>query len=397
MRLTQFTLSGYACFSVPVTLGPLDEICMLHGPNDAGKGCLLRGLELYLLLLGAGEAVTRAQRQILDRSEGRLAELLSGAFHRREPQPITFDAEWEVTEADLVRAGLYPDQPCARVQTILQLSMANRACEVTVQKWALEDMDVATLDRDKDPSLVGLAQQIRRVLADARPFQHEHPFPAVAWIGSGSDPFPQGVRDALFDARQSTRPDLRRRWALFADLALEMLPELGRGAWETTFSRTTGTADVVFVHGDEVRAVDRFGTGIRRALGLLGELCLCEARQVLVEEPECRLAPALQQRLVRALRGVVAAGTGPRQLFASTHSAVMAALGTPFAVETGVDAPIVVERPLDPSLTLPELEEGGGAPTGPELGQLIGLVETLAEMDPDALLEQAARVPVRTT
>src|SRR5436190_1702193 len=57
---------------------------------------------------------------------------------------------------------------------------------------------------------------------------------------------PQTLRDALFDARQSLKREERRRWSLFVQLARELEPELGSGAFDTAFDRATGRASLVY-------------------------------------------------------------------------------------------------------------------------------------------------------
>ena len=66
MHIRTFTVEGFAGFTRPMAVGPLHGINVFHGANNTGKSCLLRAVDLYFRLLGAGEAVTKAQRQILD-------------------------------------------------------------------------------------------------------------------------------------------------------------------------------------------------------------------------------------------------------------------------------------------------------------------------------------------
>lgn len=379
MRIESFTVQGFANLVQPVTLGPLEDVNVLYGPNNAGKSNLLRALELYLRLLGTGELVTKAQPQILDKPDAALAELFASSFNRAEPQPVRFDVTWAVREADLTDAGLFPDHPCSRISTTLELRSMNRSVEMRVNKWALAEMDVATMDKSRDPTVVGFAQQIRRLLSDARPFQYDQPVLPYALLGEAGGGFPQSLRDGLFDARNSADPLQRRRWNLFAAVAGTLQEELGQGSWETTFERATGAADLVYMRGDEVLSLADMGAGVQRLAALLAELSLAQALYVCFEEPEWRLSPDLQARFVQLARRVIRERLGPRQLFLTTHSPILAALGTPFALERGEDGPVVEQKPW-------ELAAGMAAPdpsADPDasLDALIGTVEELAEMD----------------
>jgi hypothetical protein len=390
MRIESFSLHGLANYVEPAVLAPLEDVNVLYGPNNAGKSNLLRAVELYFRLLGAGESVTQAQRQILDNPDPALQALLAGSFCRTAPLPIVFAVEWSLPEHDLRLAGLQPDYPCSRITTVLEVESMNRTTEVRIRKWLLENQDVAGLDRAKEPALLGFAQQLRRLLADAEPFRREQPVLPVVTLGASGELFPQALRDALFDARVSRDPEQRKRWALFAELAATMQAELGPGAWETTFERAAGQADLVYLRGEETVTLESLGAGVRRLTALLAELALTNAGWVLLEEPEWRLSPALQKRLVTLARRVVAAGSGPKQLFLTTHSPTLAALGAPFAVEPGELSPVVSRKPWALSPDTDGIDDGAPAPVeGEGLGQLIGLVDSLAELEPEQLLAAA--------
>lgn len=384
MRLKSITIQGFANFTRALAVGPLEDVNVFYGPNNVGKSNLLNALELYFRLLGAGESVTRAQRQILDEPDEALRELALAAFNRKETRPIIFNAEWVVNNEDLEQYGLFPEVPCCRVLTCLELSLANRNLEIQTPRWMLGDRDVAAMDRAKEGAVIAFAQQVRRLLADACPFQFEHPVLPCGRAGAGSDLFPQSLRDALFDARQSIAPEARRRWSVFAELIAAFRAELGPGSWETVFDRPTGRADLVYLGEAETLTLERMGAGVQRLAGLLGELVLAREPYVCLEEPEWRLSPALQERFVEMARRVLQAGLGPRQVFITTHNPSMAALGAAFALEPGEDGPTLEGKPW--SLSPPGGVNGTGVPSDHDLGQLIGLVEELAELDPEKLL-----------
>jgi hypothetical protein len=143
---------------------------------------------------------------------------------------------------------------------------------------------------------------------------------------------------------------------------------------------------LVYVNGDEAIRIQSLGSGVQRMLCLLGELCLAVEPWVALEEPEWRLSPDLQRRFISLAARALEAGVGPKQLFITTHSPVLGNSGKPFAMEIVDGSPVVESKPW--------LVDGlhGGA-TEPGLGGLIGLVEELAEMDPDEMLpgETASR------
>lgn len=389
MRLRSFTVQGFANFVQPVSIGPLDEANVLYGPNNAGKSNLLRAMELYFRLLGAGEAVTKTQQQMLDVADPAFAELLAVSFNRKQPEPIRFTVDWSIANDLLEHYGLFGELSCSAISTVLQLTLNGRALELRVQKWQMGDRDVAAMDRGKDASLVGFAQQIRRLLSDATPFQQEHPVLPCARLAQSFEPFPQSLRDALFDARQSRDPAQRRRWGVYAKVAGELASELGEGAWDTVFDRHTGHADVIWTHGDASLCLSEMGSGVQRLAGLLAELSLAKEPYVCFEEPEWRLSPDLQTRFMRQARQIARAGIGPRQLFVTTHSPSMARGGKPFALELVDGSPVIEQRPWASGGAVGDSAgDAAASELGPDLDQLVGLVESLAELEPEELLEE---------
>lgn len=396
MQLQLLTITHFANFTQPISFGPLGDFNAIYGDNNSGKSNLLKAVALYFAVLGAGENTSRLQPQTLDRIEGPLAEYLREAFTWKDPQPIRFEAVWKVQQADLERYGLFPEGAFERIETVLELRLLNRAHEVRVEKWMQGDSDLSVLDKARNSQQVVFASQLRRMLSDAKPFTADRPFFPVRFAGRSTEGFTQALRDGLFDARQSLRSDDRRRWALFAELAGSLKTELGPGRWETTFDRAKGTADVIYLASDEsVVRVETMGDGAQRLAGLIAEICLAYEPYLCLEEPEWRLSPALQRRLIAAARRMAESGLGVRQLFASTHSPTMAAQGRAFAMERMEGIPTLEAREWVPAVG----ESAAGSavrpePATPELGSLIGLVEELSEMDPDRLVVEAPRAAV---
>ena len=381
MRIKSFEVKGFAGFTQPVRVGPLDEVNVIYGANNAGKSNLLRALELYCHALGAAEAVTKAQAQILDAPGAALAAALQGALNWEQPDPVLFTVEWFVAKADLEGCGLHPEHACSRVTTTFQLTCANKTWELRTVRFLLENDDVSLKDKAKEPAIVVFGQQIRRLIADAKPFQFEQPVLPYAMIGRHAEGFPQVLRDALFDVSQSRHAAERRRWELFVELAGTVRAEVGDGNWQTIFDRRTGRADLLYVREGGALTLEQMGSGVQRLAGLVAELCLASERVICAEEPEWRLSPALQKRFVKIARRVMQAGIGPTQLFISTHSPVMAALGRAFALELDSGVPVLSEKPWQ----APGVEAAADDKEDAELGGLIGLVETLAEIDPNKL------------
>ncbi len=385
MQIRSFTVHGFAHFDEPITMSPVDTVNAVYGPNQIGKSSFLQSIALYFALLGSGESVTRTQPQNMEWSDGDLAPFQHTAFHWHSARPIRYDVTWEISTRDLDKYGLFPELPCEKVRTVLEFGLINRALELRIASWALNDQDVAAMDRARDGQQVTFGQQLRRLLADARPFQQENPIMPCRLIGANAEPFPQTLRDALFDARQSLDPDTRRRWALFAELSPVFTQELGPGGWETTFDRKTGQADVLWIHEASVTPLARVGTGVQRLAGLVAQLVLAFEPGLLLEEPEWKLSPDFQRRLLGVIRKVVQAGVGPRQLFLSTHSPTLAAHKSGFEMERSEVGLRVVQRPWIAAGEAVATDADEDPPEA-DLGSLIGLVEDLAELDESDIL-----------
>lgn len=382
MRLNSFGVRGFANLSGPVELGPLRDINVIYGPSESGKSNLLRALELYFYLLASSETVNKLQVQSLETASGRFAALLETAFHRTDPVPIQFRAEWQIDSATLAASGLSREIPGDTLRTEIELRSLNRRPETSVKIWQIGDKDAAQLDRLQEPAIVGYAQQLRRVCADARPFQFDEPvYPLWRLVDSGEH-FPQSLREQLFDAAQSTSSEARRRWEIFARLAQSARPSAaGQAGWRTGFDRKAGRANLLWVDGDEILSLDQLSAGVQRYTFLVAALCLQELPWILMEEPEWRLSPQLQARFVAAARQVIQSGLGPRQVFISSHSPALAAAGHPFLLEWRDGEPVAKQAAPASSVA----ESGTDAGAGDDLDSLIGLVDELSEIDPDAL------------
>jgi hypothetical protein len=122
-------------------------------------------------------------------------------------------------------------------------------------------------------------------------------------------------------------------------------------------------------------------------VSLTAELCLAEERYLAMEEPEWRLSPDLQARLRNIARRVVRERVGARQVLISTHSPYLTAGTQAFSLSRGEDKVVAEAKPWDDlGSTAGEADENEGAEP---LGDLIGLVESLAEIEPEKLLAGA--------
>jgi predicted ATPase len=385
MQIHSFRVQGFANFTQSVSLTPLSDVNVLYGRNDCGKSNLLRAVQLYFLLLGAGEAVSRQAPLMLDRLDPEKHALLRSAFNWSDPQPVVFDVGWRIATEEYAEFGLIPECAAERVETELELRPNNRNFELRVRRWMMGDTEVAGLERGgKSAASIAFAQQVRRLLADATPFREEQPVMPCRFVGGSAEPFSPELRDALFDARQSVQADARRRWTLFTEIASSLARELGPGSWQTVFDRATQKADLVYLRGEDAVPLERMSAGVRRLAGLVAELVLTVEPVLCMEEPEWKLSPEFQERLVLSMRRIVSARVGPRQFFITSHSPTLANLARPFAVLDGDEG--------FPTVRQEDWDLGPGSATGPnedrKLSDLIGLLDDLSELDPEGFVAE---------
>ena len=406
MYLKSLNIQGYRNLTGPVAFGPLETINVVHGPNNAGKSNLLQAMDLYFRLLAYDENVSGGPNITLEPNE-ELTAALDTAFNRYDAQPLTIKAEWGITTEDMETNGLREEFPCDYVFMVLEITPNPRGTQMRMVKFMLRDKDVAALDKDQDGAQVTFACQLKRMLSDNRPFQQELPIFPLAHFGAPErDLVPQGLRDRLFDVRQSIDLKRRRRWDLFAELGGELADVLGPGRFDTAYDRETGRAELIWNRGEEALSVDAMGAGAQQMVRLLAELCLCEARYIAMEEPEYHLSPTMQERLLTLARRVVEAGLGPRQFFITTHSPTVTLGGEPFSLEVREGVPVMANqpwlkapaappvappRPAVASMPSPQASPAAPARAGgaPDLGSLINVVEDLAALEPDAVLASA--------
>lgn len=405
MRINSFTVEGYKNLIQPVTLGPLGAIHALHGPNNIGKTNLLGAVDLFFALLGVGNHVSRDQYVSLDQNEQIEGYPFAQIFNSREPGPIRWQVELALPEEELRASGVEPE--CATDPTTISLELTPVAsgAQLRVTQFQMAAMDVA---RDGSGPTI-FAESLRAFIAgtffqsdrSSRPFALVDPYRAGNADCSANGLVPQHVRDALFDARQSVESDLRRRWALFQQLMRALEPELGAGEFDTAFDRATGRANLVYSSGDTTLAIDQLGAGVQRLVALVGSLVLARAPLVGLGEPELGLSPSAQQRLLRAVRSLLASPDGPSQLLFTTHSPVLGSTEGAFAMHAVDGVPAVEQRSLE-GAGIPGMDDlppdGPASGAGPgDLDQLIGLVDQLAEMEPHQLVgaAPAVRVPAK--
>lgn len=401
MRLNSFTVEGYKNLTAPVTFGPLGDLNAIHGANNLGKSNLIHAIDLFFGLLAVGNQVSKDQFVTMDAAEQVPGHPFSEIFTAGSPSTIRMQAEISLPEQELRDYNLEPEAPTDPVIITLELSPVASGAQLRVTQFQLGKLDVA-----KDGSgPVGFAESLRAFIAGTfflqseettRPFALIDPFQRGGEQGAEPGLMPQRLRDALFDARQSKDRERRSRWTLFTQLMRELEPELGPGEFDTAFERETGRADLVYDSGSVTMPIDRLGAGVQRMAALVASLALVRASLVGVSEPELGLTPSAQQRLLRAAGTLLAAPGGAGQLFFTTHSPILAAGDSSFAMSAVDGAPALEQRPCEGGGALPPLPERV-APAGAEpadLDSLIGLVDQLAELEPQELVGAAA-APVR--
>jgi hypothetical protein len=138
--------------------------------------------------------------------------------------------------------------------------------------------------------------------------------------------------------------------------------------------------------------VDRLGTGAQRLVALMGSLVLARATVIGLSEPELGLSPTAQGRFLAALNAMLSVPGGLSQVLLTTHSPVLGGIESAFILEAGESGRTIVQRPCDGAVTLPgNLSLNGltGGPAPGDLDQLIGLVDQLSEIEPEALVAAA--------
>jgi hypothetical protein len=444
MKLISFTVEGFKNLSQPVTFGPLQAVNVLHGANNVGKSNLVQAMDVFFRLLGTGNQVSKSQVVGLENGEALIGCSFPELFHLASPTPIRWRVELSIAATRLEELSIEPELPTEAVTLVAELMPGlGGAAQFRIEQFLLGEqgeaspVDVARLDPDKDIG-VAFAQTLRGVIAgtfalDAT--KRGSPFarldvqrPGSGEAGGGL--VPQPIRDALFDARQAVDREQRRRWSLFAELARALEPELGPGQFETSFDRQTGRANLVFDNGEVAYPIDWLGSGIQHLVTLLGALALTRARFVALEEPELHLAQSLQVRLPDLVATVLQSGCGPQQFFVCTQSRALDAGGNSFVMEPAEQAPQLTQRAWDegpaaaatgapaqasrptaaaaqsprpapqagttpnrpPANTAQPAANGPGANTqaGEDLDSLIGLVDQLSELEPEAIVPQAA-------
>jgi hypothetical protein len=401
MRLNSFTVEGYKNLTAPVTFGPLGDLNSLHGPNNAGKSNLIQAIDLFFGLLALGNQVSKDQFVTLDAGEQVPGHPFSEIFTAGSPNTIRLQAEISLPEQELRDFNLEPEAPTDPCEITLELMPVASGGQLRVTQFQLGKVDVA-----KDSSgPLGFAESLRAFIAGTfflqseettRPFVLVDPYQRSGEAGSERGLVPQRLRDALFDARQSQDRARRARWTLFTQLMRELGPELGPGEFDTAFERSTSRADLVYDSGQVTLSIDRLGAGVQRMAALVGSLVLVRGTLVAVCEPELGLTPSAQQRLQCALGSLLAATGGAGQLFFTTHSPILGGGEHTFAVAVVEGTPTLEQRPCEGAGVLPPLADlpaASGAAPG-DLDALIGLVDQLAELEPEELVG-AAQAPVR--
>lgn len=440
MRLNSFSVEGFRNLRKPVTFGPLQTVNVLHGPNSAGKSNLLQAMDVFFRLLGTGNQISNSIRVSLEDGEEAVGCPFPHLFNLAAPGPIQWKVELSIDAAELEEMSIEPELPTDAVTIVAELTPAlGSAAQLRIAQFLLGEQDLARLDPEKDEG-VGFGQTIRSYVAgmlDLNPAKRCSPFrrldlrraSASAPDASGLAPtglVPPAILDALFDARQSLDREQRARWNLFAQMARELEPELGAGQFETAFDRKSGRAGLVYDTEAATYPVEWLGSGVQQVVALLALLALSRSLFVALEEPELHLAEAMQERLPVWLQMVLESGLGAKQLFVCTQSRALDATAESFVLEPGEEGPTVSRRAWEGASSAqrvarapaPATNRSSASPSGSgearpkaspvasskaaspaapaapsegaDLDNLIGLVDQLAELEPEEILSAEA-------
>lgn len=366
--LQRFEVKGYKNLTGQIRFGPLGQINVIHGENNVGKSNLLEAIALFFGLLGYGQKIpVRPQKIDSVNFRNDVGFSVTDIFNFAEPLPIEMRGHFSVSPRFFRGAGIaFPSTPPGspepapdpyqqvwRIEIGLNLRYRLDSAEYWVGQFRIMGgTDVAFREytvKDKE--------QLAKSLAKA----------SVPQTGRASDRFillklhrrisgvdlstptlqvvPQGLRDVLFDIRNSKAAAEARRWDLFVQAMSRFAPILGPGEFDTAFDRESGKADLVFDSGDMRVPVDLLGSGVQQIVALLGQLLMTPATLAGIEEPELNLRYTLQKQLLAAFQDIVSSEYGPEQLFLSSHSPAFEAEGHFFAMEMEDSAPTLRQVP----------------------------------------------------
>ncbi|MBU0495082.1 MAG: AAA family ATPase [Chloroflexi bacterium] len=349
--LQQFEVKGYKNLAHQVTFGPLGRINVIHGENNVGKSNLLEALDLFFKLLGHEKTLPKDSQRIPSGDfQNDVGYSVTDIFNFLEPLPIELMGHFFVSPARLRESGIELSLEAEQVSVGITLKHTRDAVEYRISRFRptkggkdwrglnfanellkfLARVSMPQTRRVSDRFVLVKLHRRTRLVDTARPTLQV---------------VPQGLREVLFDIRQSKAAAEARRWDLFVQAMSRFAPILGPGQFDTAFDRESGHADLVFDSGDVRVPVDLLGSGVQQIVALLGQLLMTSATLVGIEEPELNLRYTLQKQLLAAFQDIVNSEYGPEQLFLTSHSPAFEAEGHFFAMEMQDGAPALRRVP----------------------------------------------------
>jgi hypothetical protein len=357
MRLTSFKIEGFKNFRAPVELNDLESLNVFHGDNNVGKSNALEAILVFFRALGVATMNWPIPDQGLPIRPNQIASETYAPeswFNILEPlTPIRMTAAFAFDASALPTGEKLPDRDLS-----LSVTLTNRGAVGGLQ-LKLTTPPLSRTER-VPPTVVGfpsMQPQTRRVTSPWGAVL----LPTIQWmVGERAEghissvarihtdrwlegnlvstkrddvlggPLSDAMVRALYDSRDTPNRQRARIWQRFesACARFEDLLEGGKPLVVNPSHEAGGKGKpfLLIVRPDDTRlAADQLGSGVQQLLGLLGHMLTCNARIVLVEEPELNLRHNLQLRLAQILREVVGKDGAPDQIILTSHSAAFEA------------------------------------------------------------------------
>jgi len=320
MRLERFAVSNFKSIWDEVVLDELEDINVLHGPNNVGKSNILDAIALLFRVLphiplGAEGPSPVALEGIVGNGPAD-----AGVFNAMSGEPIVLAGSLRMASPAGSGEGQLIDVECkiepgAALGSISLIRFEERS---TGSSQPPEVGAAGTTNVDHLYEFIGGRAPIP---VSQRPVHFElvHAERGMA-EPDNRGLVPRSVRQELFEAHLSKDAAVRERWDRFCEAMGLIREELRLSALVAIFEDGRGEFGFQWKAGP-ILSVDQHGTGVQQVAGLLARLMLTKAPIVGIEEPELNLSYDLQTRLLDMFRSMVGdRWRGPHQLFVTSHS-----------------------------------------------------------------------------
>lgn len=328
MKIESFEVKGYKNLTEPIRIDGLGDrgLVVVHGLNNVGKTNLLEAIQLPFLLIGSDEdRLPLRQPAMLDTVANKSRGVdFDDYFTLGAPSPITIRLRLSYEKSEAERRGVTPDYPCSNVDLGIRVSKGVSGPEWQLIEYRVGGVDlVSSIEGDDDES----TKRYRFALYFARNLIWRR-FVLVRlnriMVGE-SPPRPRGVLPdelvlALWDIKESPDPELYRRWQAFVDACEAFSDVLGAATPVVSYDRHEQRASLYMQTPSSRIPCHLLGSGVQQLLGILARMLVSNADVVALEEPEASLSFALHQKLRDAMRRILDASLGPRQIFMTSHS-----------------------------------------------------------------------------